>query len=92
MKVLYLFLIALVGSVAPANAATCGPYKATVEVLSKRFNEHPIFQAIGQTGMLTIFASKAGTWTAVHTNTRKHSCVVDHGQQSEIIRPLTPEL
>jgi hypothetical protein len=77
----------------PANAATtipCGKRVDIIKMLSNKFSEEP--RAIGIDGnstLVEIFASKAGTWTIVVTRPNGSSCVVGAGDSWEEMPPMT---
>ncbi len=78
---------------ADSHAATtipCGKRVDIIKMLSNKFSEEP--RAIGIDGnstLVEIFASKAGTWTIVVTRPNGSSCVVGAGDSWEEMPPMT---
>jgi len=67
-------------SAAPALAAQCAPREQIAQTLASNYHEKPAGMGVSATGALTvIFASPAGTWTAVAVKPSGLACVLDVG-------------
>lgn len=70
---------------APAIHQPCAEHAAVVAELV-RYGERPAMRALTETGqVIEIFASPAGTWTAVATRPDGTSCVVALGRGFEVM-------
>ena len=64
----------------PALAAQCAPKEQIVQALASNFHEKPVGMGATAAGALVImFASPAGTWTAVSVQPSGSACVLDVG-------------
>ena len=73
-------LIALGALTAPALAAQCAPREQVVQHLASDYNEKPVGMGLSASGALVMmFASPAGTWTAVMVSPTGAACVADVG-------------
>ena len=73
-------LVALSALTAPALAAQCAPREQVVQHLASDYNEKPVGMGLSASGALVVmFASPAGTWTAVMVSPAGAACVVDVG-------------
>ena len=73
-------LIALGALTAPALAAQCAPREQVVQHLASDYNEKPVGMGLSASGALVVmFASPAGTWTAVMVSPTGAACVADVG-------------
>jgi hypothetical protein len=73
-------LVALYALTAPALAAQCAPREQVVQHLASDYNEKPVGMGLSASGALVVmFASPAGTWTAVMVSPAGAACVVDVG-------------
>jgi hypothetical protein len=72
--------MALCAFAAPALATECGPREQIAQVLASNYHEKPVGMGVSNSGALTvIFASPAGTWTAVAVKPSGSACVLDVG-------------
>jgi hypothetical protein len=73
-------LVTLCALTAPALAAQCAPREQVVQHLASDYNEKPVGMGVSASGGLVVmFASPAGTWTAVMVSPAGAACVVDVG-------------
>lgn len=82
--------IALATQSQAATTVRCGNRADVIKMLSNKFSEEP--RAIGIDGnstLVEIFASKAGTWTILVTRPNGPSCVVGAGDSWEEMLPVT---
>lgn len=90
MKALLAFgvMLSLAG---PAIAqGPCGKRVEIIKALAKKYKEAPKFIAIaGQTNLVEIFISKAGTWTILMTTPQGQTCIVAAGDSWEQLPPVT---
>jgi len=71
---------ALFALAAPAFAAQCEPRERIVQHLASGYNEKPVAMGLSARGSLVmIFASPAGTWTAVGVSAEGSACILDVG-------------
>ena len=64
----------------------CGPRADIIKMLSDKYREAPRAMAIaGQTSLVEVFTSKAGSWTILVTQPRGASCIIGAGQSWEDI-------
>jgi hypothetical protein len=80
-RILFVGAAALCALAAPALAATtCAPREQIAESLASQYHEKPVGMGVGASGSLVvIFASPAGTWTAVNVAPSGSACVLDVG-------------
>lgn len=73
----------------PAQATTvCGSRQDFVKALADKFNEQGKALAIaGQSNLLEIYTSKAGTWTILMTSPAGKTCIIAAGNSWEDIPP-----
>jgi hypothetical protein len=73
--------VALCALSAPALAAEpCAPREEIVQHLASDFNEKPVGMGLSASGGLVVmFASPAGTWSAVTVSAQGAACVIDVG-------------
>jgi hypothetical protein len=81
-----LVVVALTGQ---AQAATmCGSRSDFVKALTDKFKEQGKALAIaGQSNLLEIYTSKAGTWTILMTSPTGKTCIIAAGNSWEDIPP-----
>ncbi len=74
-------LFPIMPTAAEAAPAVCGDREKLIEGLKKRYKEVPVALGISQksTEALEIFASEAGTWTAVMTMSSGVACIMAAG-------------
>lgn len=75
------FLFPLLPTAAEARPAVCGDRAKLIEGLKSRYKEVPVALGISQknTEALEIFASEAGTWTAIMTMSSGVACIMAAG-------------
>ncbi len=75
------FLFPIIPTAAIAAPAVCGDRAKLVEGLKSRYKEEPVALGISQksTEALEIFASEAGTWTAIMTMSSGVACIMAAG-------------
>ena len=80
-------LTTVVALSATADAGVpCGVRADIIKMLSDKYSEKPRAMAIaGQTNLVEIFTSKAGSWTMLVTQPKGTSCIVGAGQSWEDI-------
>ena len=79
-RVLVAATAALCAVTAPAFAAQCAPREQITKTLASDYHEKPVGMGVGNSGSLVvIFASPAGTWTAVAVTGAGSACVLDVG-------------
>jgi hypothetical protein len=95
MKLPFLLLAAVfAGSwTLPATAEqqvlSCAQRDDMVKVLAKKYREEPRAVGLaGQSAMIEIFTSKAGTWTILLTRPDRVSCIVSAGDNWEENPPI----
>jgi hypothetical protein len=72
--------VALGAFAAPALAAECAPREQIAQLLASNYHEKPVGMGVTNSGALTvIYASPAGTWTAVAVRPSGAACVLDVG-------------
>jgi hypothetical protein len=84
----FLFSVSAILAVAvPADAAApCGARADIIKMLSDKYSERPRAMAIaGQTNLIEIFTSKAGSWTMLVTQPKGATCIIGAGQSWEDI-------
>ena len=78
-----IFCAVAIWLVTPVHAApaVCGDRAKLIEGLERRYKETPVALGISQksTEVLEIFASEAGTWTAIMTMSSGVSCIMAAG-------------
>jgi len=85
-------LIGLVGFVAPAAAAQCGPRTDVLQLLSKQFHEQPrVIGLVGSAGVMEIHVSSQGSWTMLITSSAGTACIVAAGESWEELPKLSSE-
>ena len=89
-KCLVLFsLLTITALAVPAQAQgqmACGKRLDIVKMLSDKYHEMPRALGIaGQTNLLEVYTSKAGSWTLLLTQPRGSTCIVGAGQSWEDI-------
>jgi hypothetical protein len=73
-------VVALAALSAPALAAQCAPREQVVQHLAENYNEKPVGMGLSASGaMIVVFASPAGTWSAVTVTPQGAACVLDVG-------------
>ena len=77
-------------------AASCGPHKAMVEVLSAKYSEAPhAMGTVHDDKLVELFVSAKGSWTILVTRPNGSSCIIAAGQDWEFVpadlRSLEPE-
>lgn len=76
---------------ARSQGAQCNPHDVVVQGLKAKHNEERIFLALNAKGnQVEVFASATRTWTYVITSPDGVSCVVDHGDDIDAVRPPPP--
>ena len=80
-RVLAVGAVALCALGSPALAAQCAPKDDIAKTLASNYHEKPVGMGVSSSsGALTvIFASPAGTWTAVAIAPSGSACVLDVG-------------
>ena len=64
----------------PAWAAQCAPKEQIAQTLASDYHEKPVSMGVSASGGLVVmFASPAGTWTAVSVKPTGSACVLDVG-------------
>jgi hypothetical protein len=72
---------ALCAFAAPALAAQCAPRDQITQSLASHYNEKPVGMGLSASGGLVVmYASPAGTYTAVVVSAQGAACVVDVGE------------
>jgi hypothetical protein len=81
LAILGLAAVAIAGSAQAAEQQVCGPRALLVSKLNAEFKERPQAAGLAHTGkVIEIFASAAGTWTAIVTTPQGISCLVAAGE------------
>ena len=79
-RALILGAVALCALTAPALAAQCAPREEITRHLASDYNEKPAAMGLSASGALVVmFASPAGTWTAVAVSAAGAACAIDAG-------------
>ncbi len=76
-------------------AAKCGRHEQVVTVLQKKFKEQrAAIGLVANNGVMELFVSKAGSWTALFTRPDGISCVMASGSAMETLKTaaLGPEV
>ncbi len=64
----------------------CGPRTDIIKMLTDKYSEQPRAMAIaGQTSLIEVFTSKAGSWTILVTQPKGATCIIGAGQSWEDI-------
>ena len=64
-----------------AQAAACGPHEKIADVLGQKFQENRSALGLaGESSIIELFVSEAGTWTLTTTDTRGLTCVIGSGE------------
>lgn len=73
------FVIAF--NVSVSAAGFCGPREPVVKALKDKYQEHADSMGIaGETKVIEVFASKAGTWTILVTTSDGIACILAAGK------------
>ena len=82
-------LAAVMAITSPAQATSvCGSRQDFVKALADKFKEQGKALAIaGQSNLLEIYTSKAGTWTILMTSPEGKTCIIAAGNSWEDIPP-----
>ena len=80
-RILVAGAVALSALAAPALAAQCAPKEEIAKSLASNYHEKPVGMGVSSSsGALTvIYASPAGTWTAIAITPNGSACVLDVG-------------
>lgn len=77
--------------VAAQTPVQCGPVADVLRVLSERYTETPVANALSSDGrMLIITASPGGVWTAILVSAEGEACMAANGVALEVQRPEPP--
>ncbi len=80
----------------PAEAAArCGKHDEIVKVLTKKYKEQRVTVGlVSEKGVMELFVSKSGNWTALFTRPNGIACVMASGSALETIKTvaLGPEV
>ena len=80
----------------PAEAAArCGQHDQIVKTLTKKYKEHrAAVGVVSEKGVMELFVSKSGNWTALFTRPNGIACVMAAGSSLETIKTvaLGPEV
>ncbi|MEM7426490.1 MAG: hypothetical protein AAF441_10360 [Pseudomonadota bacterium] len=80
----------------PAEAASrCGQHDEIVKVLTKKYKEHrTAVGLVSEKGVMELFVSRSGNWTALFTRPNGIACVLAAGSSLETIKTvaLGPEV
>lgn len=80
----------------PAEAAArCGQHDQIVKTLTKKYKEHrAAVGVVSEKGVMELFVSKSGNWTALFTRPNGIACVLAAGSSLETIKTvaLGPEV
>ena len=83
-------LVTALLTASPALAQQCGPRDLVEEALASEYKEQPIGQGLsGRGAVFKLYANpETGSWTAIVALPNGGACIVDGGEEWEIIAPV----